>query len=109
MLFAGDLVVAEQHPNVCSGDAAHWQVVLDEIERLKPERIVTGHGPVGSLETVSTMRDYLSTLFDLAREKGPVGIPSRFRSWEEPAQFAQNLEHLRSTLGAGRDPATRTP
>jgi cyclase len=96
ILFAGDLIVAENHPNLTSGDPEHWLTVLDKIDELRPERIVTGHGPVGSVETVAMMRDYLTTLLALARGRRDPAIPARFRSWAEPDQFTGNIAYVRS-------------
>jgi len=96
ILFAGDLIVAQNHPNLTSGDPEHWLTVLDRIDELRPERIVTGHGPMGSVETVAAMRDYLTTILELAGTKGDPEIPSRFRSWAEPDQFAGNIAYVRS-------------
>jgi cyclase len=95
LLFAGDLVVAGSHPNLLSGDPDRWLRILTEIERLRPERIATGHGPVGDLETVAAVRDYLTTLARLAQESGTPEVPVRFRAWEGPSQFLRNLEFLR--------------
>jgi glyoxylase-like metal-dependent hydrolase (beta-lactamase superfamily II) len=95
ILFSGDLVVAETHPNLTSGDPEHWLTVLDKIEGLRPERIVTGHGPLGSVETVQVVRDYLSTVLELARAPGEPEVPERFRAWTEFDQFTGNIAYVR--------------
>ncbi len=95
ILFAGDLIVAQNHPNLTSGDPEHWLTVLDKIDDLRPERIATGHGPVGSAETVAEIRDYLATVLELARERTAPEIPTRFRSWAEPDQFSSNIAYVR--------------
>lgn len=95
ILFAGDLIVAQNHPNLTSGDPEHWLTVLDKIDDLRPERIVTGHGPMGSAETVAEIRDYLATVLELARERAAPEIPTRFRSWAEPDQFSSNIAYVR--------------
>lgn len=96
ILFAGDLVVSGTHPNLTSGDPEHWLTVLDAIEGLRPERIVPGHGPIGSTETLTQMRDYLSTVLELAREPGTPEVPARFRKWAMSDQFHGNLAFARS-------------
>jgi cyclase len=109
ILFAGDLIVEGNHPNLLSGDPEHWLVVLDEIERLRPERIITGHGPMGSLETVAVMRDYLRAVLDLARHSGTPEVPARFRAWDEPDQFTGNVAYVRSRMTSGGTPPAREP
>jgi cyclase len=96
ILFAGDLVVIGHHPNLVSGDPEHWIEVLDELARLGPERIVPGHGPVGTSAALGAIRDYLATLLELARDEERPEIPARFRDWEGPEQFRQNIEFLRA-------------
>jgi len=100
ILFAGDLVVADNHPNLTSGDPEHWLTVLDKITELKPECIVTGHGPVGSEGTVAEIRDYLVTMLELARQPGVPSVPTRFRSWAEPDQFKGNIDYIRARQAA---------
>jgi cyclase len=96
ILFAGDLIVKNNHPNLTSGDPRHWLVVLGKIDELGPEQIVTGHGPLGSSETVAEMRDYLTTVLELATTAGDQEVPARFRSWAEPDQFKANVAYVRS-------------
>jgi cyclase len=96
VLFSGDLIVSGAHPNVGSGNPEHWLEVLDRIESLGPERIGTGHGPLGSVETIAAMRDYLSTVLALAEKSGNPEVPERFREWTGRAQFVRNVEYARS-------------
>jgi cyclase len=98
ILFAGDLVVAQNHPNLTSGDPDHWLTVLDRLEGLRPERVVTGHGPLGSVETVKEVRDYLTAVSELARKPGDPAIPARFASWGGSSQFEGNVAYVRSRL-----------
>jgi cyclase len=49
VVFSGDCVVAGYAPNLACGGPAEWRQwleSLERIERLKPEAIVPGHGPV---------------------------------------------------------------
>jgi cyclase len=95
IVFAGDLVVSGTHPNLGSGDPGHWLTVLDRIEELRPERIVPGHGPVGSDETLGVMRDYLGAVLERADNTGSADMPERFRALGDPEDFATNVAYTR--------------
>jgi cyclase len=101
ILFAGDLVVVGQHPNLTSGDPGHWREVLDRVRELRPERIVPGHGPLASLETVAEIREYLAQMLELAGTSGHVDVPSAFRHWHDFGQFEENLKFVRSRYALG--------
>jgi len=103
VLCAGDLVVADNNLSLGSGDPEHWLTVLDQIEELRPERIVTGHGHLGTLETLNAVRDYLQTVLRFASEDATPEMPLRFGPWREATQFAADLTFVRSWL-AGRRP-----
>ncbi|MGI0071966.1 MAG: MBL fold metallo-hydrolase [Thermoplasmata archaeon] len=96
ILFGGDLIVTGHHPNLTSGDPEHWRIVLARLAALRPEAIVPGHGPVGSAEAIDAMEEYLRTVIELAREKGPDEIPRPFRVWAWPDQFEENMKFLRA-------------
>jgi cyclase len=102
ILFAGDLVVAGDHPNLGSGDPQHWIQVLDRLAELRPERVGTGHGPLGSAETLSEVRDYLTTVIETAQQDRAAEMPARFVSWGEPAQFEANVAYTRTLLDAAK-------
>ena len=95
ILFAGDLLVADNHFNLASGDLATWLEILDRIDQLHPERIGTGHGPLGTPETIEVARDYLTTVLEVARGSKDVEIPARFRSWAMADAFERNVAFLR--------------
>ncbi len=105
IVCAGDLVVAGTHPNLVSGDPRHWIEVLDRLRELRPRAIVTGHGPLGTDETIATMRDYLVTVLALARGPGTPEVPERFRAWPETDQFAANIARARGSPAGAAAPS----
>ena len=95
VLFAGDLVVVGTHPNLTSGDPEHWISVLDDLERLHPERIVPGHGPASPPSAIGEVREILPYLIDLAASAGTPELPAQYAAWTEPGQFDENMRFLR--------------
>jgi len=95
ILYAGDLVLAGVHPSTGSGNPEHWLEVLDEIERLHPERIVPGHGPVSGPDVVEEMREYLTTVLRIARDPDPHEMPAKYASWGFRESFEQTVRFIR--------------
>lgn len=85
-LFAGDLVVVQNHPWVGHGDTEHWIEILEAFEARGPRVIVPGHGPVGRAADIAPLRKYLEALLDGSAE--PVG------AWEFQEAHAYNVEAL---------------
>jgi glyoxylase-like metal-dependent hydrolase (beta-lactamase superfamily II) len=57
VLFTGDCLIREYLPNLDAGTVADWRVWLESLERieqLKPDCVVTGHGPVSRGKEIST-------------------------------------------------------
>ncbi|MCI4372025.1 MAG: MBL fold metallo-hydrolase [Thermoplasmata archaeon] len=96
ILYAGDLVLAGVHPSTGSGDPEHWLTVLDEIDRLHPERIVPGHGPVSSGAVVGEMREYLTTVLRVASAPDPHEMPAKYATWGFRESFEQSIRFVRS-------------
>jgi glyoxylase-like metal-dependent hydrolase (beta-lactamase superfamily II) len=63
ILFSGDVVMRPQ-PSFASpySTIRHWLASLDQLEQLKPNRIVPSHGPMGGGELIAGYRTYLTTI-----------------------------------------------
>jgi cyclase len=96
ILFAGDLILSGNHPSLSSGDPEHWHEVLREIERLHPERIVPGHGPVSSAEVCGEFQEYLRAVERVAEAGDGFEVPERYRSWGFADGFETNIRFLRA-------------
>lgn len=96
VLFAGDLLFARRHPFLRDGDPQGWLAVLDQLEALRPEVVVPGHGGVSSLEEIHMLREYLQWLMGAvhrfvqdgkpAEALGEIELPEPF-AWWEPKDF----------------------
>ncbi len=69
VLFTGDLVESECFaifpwfpPDDVDVDGDRWIAVLEELEKLEPEIVVPGHGPLGGAEVIVAAREYLQLL-----------------------------------------------
>lgn len=64
VLFAGDLVFRGRIPFVGNADSKGWLLALDEIEKLKPDVVIPGHGAysVNPREDIAFTRAYLQYL-----------------------------------------------
>jgi glyoxylase-like metal-dependent hydrolase (beta-lactamase superfamily II) len=95
VLFAGDLIVLGIQPSMGNGDPVHWLEVLRQIERMSPERIVPGHGPVTTTEGIEETRGYLSGVLEAARAPRGAPLPSTIRRWEGTLSLEWNLTFAR--------------
>jgi cyclase len=95
ILFAGDLVVVGLQPSMGSGDPDHWLVVLDQMERLRVERLVPGHGPVVGVEGISETRGYVSGVLEAASAPAGHALPAAIRRWEGSLSLDWNLKFAR--------------
>jgi cyclase len=100
LLFAGDLLTYGVQPSMGSGDPEHWLTVVDELERLRPERIVPGHGPVIPPEGMQATRDYLSGVLKAAESPKSAPLPAAIRKWEGSLGLEWNLKFARDRVKA---------
>jgi glyoxylase-like metal-dependent hydrolase (beta-lactamase superfamily II) len=101
VVISGDLVWTGVHPKTTDGFPAEWAAVLDRISRLGPARVVSGHGPPGTIADITTMADYLRQLDRLvtavrAGEIDPVDAPPPpgCEDWEDGSRFQAGLAAL---------------
>jgi glyoxylase-like metal-dependent hydrolase (beta-lactamase superfamily II) len=89
------------HPSVGDGWPDVWAGILQRIERLRPERIVPGHGPVGPGSYLAQERRYLTDLQRTVaravregtslRTLQALPVPERYRSWRSSFFYPENL------------------
>jgi cyclase len=86
-VFTGDLVVVDRHPWVGDGDVEHWVEILEAFEARGPRVVVPGHGPIGSLEHIRTLRLYLQGLL--------AGTATAVEGWNFADRHERNVDALR--------------
>lgn len=70
------------------GDASEWLRILERAEALEIERVVQGHGPVGTRADLAAMRAYLADLTRLAAEAAGAGVaPEQAETIAMPEQY----------------------
>ncbi len=100
----GDLLFVGSHPGFQHGDCAAWRRVIDEVRRLDVERLIPGHGPVGTPRDLEAEDAYLAYVEELARsvlhgertrdEALRQPLPAAFADWATPNVLADNLKVL---------------
>ncbi len=119
VLFAGDLAFNGGTPFALSGSVSGWLEVLWELERLGPDIVVPGHGPVGGPELLRQTADYLRFVEDAASEAGEQGLSAleaaqeldlgRYAALSDRERIVGNLERALTDLGSEQDGAGIDP
>jgi glyoxylase-like metal-dependent hydrolase (beta-lactamase superfamily II) len=101
VIFAGDLVFANDTPLVWAGPIGSWLNALDRILALRPRLIVPGHGPVTDDAGVRDLAHYLQYVSDEATARFELGMDpdaaaddidlSPFADWAEQERIAVNV------------------
>lgn len=68
ILFAGDLLFNDYHPNMGASDVDGWVETLDRVSALDVDTIVPGHGPLSGKQDLAELRSYLLMFDDKAKE-----------------------------------------
>lgn len=111
VVFAGDLVFANDTPLMWEGPVESWLSALDRILALRPRLIVPGHGPVTDADGVRDLAHYLQYVADEATARFEDGMNadeaaddidlSPFDDWSERERIAVNVH----TVFRGLDPS----
>lgn len=100
-LVAADLCSNGVLPLAIHGSIAHWADALSRLIALEPETVVPGHGPVGSVQTLRDLREYLVRINALAEAAVRTGSgvddalseldPGAAGEWLEQGRTRQNM------------------
>lgn len=109
IVFMGDLLSIQCHPALQDGDPGELPRILDLINRLQPQKLVPGHGPVGAPADLQTMQQYLATMtetaltelafqtdagMDVNQRISQLRPSGSFATWARTPYFAANLRFL---------------
>lgn len=112
VLFAGDLVVLQNHPWLGHGDVVAWTQIVRRIEQLEFSILVPGHGPVGNKTDAAFVPRYIADLLRLTNDRirdGATGddvaatpVPDQYADLDAPEVFARNMRFLHAFVAARR-------
>ena len=104
VLIAGDICFSGVVPLAVNSLVSGWLSALDTLIALEPAVVVPGHGKIGSLTDLLTLREYFTSLQRLGREAVQEGLtlrealalfnPGPLGEWIEPERHAINLERV---------------
>jgi cyclase len=90
ILFTGDLVTVGHHPYLAAGDHRQWLAILDRVDHLAVDRLVPGHGPVGSMADLRAIRAYIADLQGAALAGVEADVPPAYAHWAWPFLYRVN-------------------
>ncbi len=114
VVFAGDLLFVSCHPYLGDGDPKKLVTALQELDKLGASTYVPGHGPVGTIDDVRRLKEYVEGCMNTAEQlvnSGDVSkerimelsVPKPFQSWDIPQFYASNIGFLCQTMSQGDD------
>jgi cyclase len=112
--FMGDLLFINIHPYLASGSPKQWKQSLTEVEALRVQIAVPGHGPVGQSTNLSVMLQYIQSLESIVTNMIKSGrsmeqassepVPSPFTTWQCYENFfVTNLKFLYKLAAKGKE------
>lgn len=78
VLFAGDILFTNFHPNMRDADVKSWISVLDYISTMDAVSIIPGHGPLSGKKDIQEMKQYLMTCDKMGRELSVQGKDANY-------------------------------
>lgn len=105
VMFAGDLIFADNHPFMGTGDPLKWKTELLRFLDMEIDYFVPGHGGICGKAEVQNKIEYIDALIDLVqgnmeseKELFVSDLPEKFHHYRSPS-FEWNVKFLREYLG----------
>jgi len=99
--FTGDLVFINMHPYMTDSYPDQWINNLSELRHAGIQRIVPGHGPIGNLDDIDKMIQYIIVIEEQAvtmyregltfEDLEPLTVPEPFNNWWFEENYKMNL------------------
>jgi glyoxylase-like metal-dependent hydrolase (beta-lactamase superfamily II) len=102
IIFMSDQLFVKRHPYLGDGDPESLKNNLKQIIALNPEIAIPGHGPVGDVNSIYMMIDYIETLTNMVTEEIQKGtdenavmelpMPEKYNDWLISSFYKVNLK-----------------
>ena len=96
-----DLLFVNTHPYLADGNPDKLLSTLDEIESIHPKKLVPGHGPVGGIEDLRLLKEYIlhcdqtgKQMLDKVQDETEINeaiIPEQYSNWILSNFYTTNL------------------
>ena len=98
VLMAGDVVIADRAPGTFDSNIPQWIRFLAELEALKPNVVIPGHGGVHDVGAITELHDFFQQLWDIVAQ----GYKDGQQDFEIATTVRRKLGHYADTM-AGFD------
>ncbi|MGM0594705.1 MAG: MBL fold metallo-hydrolase [Pseudomonadota bacterium] len=102
VLLTGDTMYTQRPPATFDSDVQSWIAFLGRLEKLDAEVVVPGHGGVAGAESISELRGYFQTLWDLVAagyDEGKMDYEIADTVREEMAEFEKPYPGMFDRIG----------
>ena len=106
--FMGDLLFVESHPSIWQDNPQAWIDILMQVEAMELSTVVPGHGPLGTRESLTILRQYFEKLREIASaviKRGGSGddaaqeaIPVEYQAWDGADIFGATMRVIYQSL-----------
>jgi cyclase len=99
-IFMGDLLFVDTHPTIFEdSNPVKWVHIIETINELDFKAAIPGHGPVGTKNNLSDIKQYITDIMEMAsKTKEEISIPENYQNWNSPDIFHQNISCLKKKL-----------
>jgi glyoxylase-like metal-dependent hydrolase (beta-lactamase superfamily II) len=102
IVFMSDLLFVRCHPFLADGDPDKLLSTLDEIESFQPKKLIPGHGPVGGIEDLRLLKQYIHHCDQTGKQINENGqdeadihetmMPEQYSNWMLSNFYTTNLK-----------------
>ena len=112
IVFGGDVVINRFFPIMADSDSSgpNWIETLDHLQKLNPAIVVPGHGEVGDVGLITSMREYLVFVRDHVQEMKSQGssvteietrlgpeVRAKYKDWNNPDWIKNAIDNFYSS------------
>ena len=104
VLFLGDLLFIHAHPYFGDGQPEELRQTAAHVKELRADVLVPGHGPLGRVDDLDAMLEYLDEMHEWVgkairdgssqEEIAKRPIPAKYLTWLFPNFYEENIQFL---------------